>query len=138
MPSGGTAGEILVVDDDPGILYPLEKLLNQMRLSVVTVADAETALSLFEKGVYPALVITDQELPGIQGIALARLVRKRFPRMSVTLCDNCSAMHDVQLCHMGTDEDIQRFVKPSDLQWLKGVADRALQPKIGRWIWRAS
>lgn len=37
------------MDDDPGILYLLEKLLNQMRLSVVTAADAETALSLFEK-----------------------------------------------------------------------------------------
>ena len=90
-PPGGTAGEILVVDDDPGILYLLEKLLNQMRLSVVTAADAETALSLFEKGMHPALVITDQKLPGIQGIAFARLVRKRFPRMPIILCSSCSS-----------------------------------------------
>lgn len=136
-PPGGTAGEILVVDDDPGILYLLEKLLNQMRLSVVTAADAETALSLFEKGMHPALVITDQKLPGIQGIAFARLVRKRFPRMPIILCSSCSAMHDAQSCHMGADEDIQRFVKPFDPQRLKEAVDRALQPKTGRWIWRA-
>lgn len=120
------------MDDDPGILYLLEKLLNQMRLSVVTAADAETALSLFEKGMHPALVITDQKLPGIQGIAFARLVRKRFPRMPIILCSSCSAMHDAQSCHMGADEDIQRFVKPFDPQRLKEAVDRALQPKTGR------
>ena len=119
------------------LFYLLEKLLNQMRLSVVTAADAETALSLFEKGMHPALVITDQKLPGIQGIAFARLVRKRFPRMPIILCSSCSAMHDAQSCHMGADEDIQRFLKPFDPQRLKEAVDRALQPKTGRWIWRA-
>ena len=75
---------------------------------------------------HPALVITDQKLPGIQGIAFARLVRKRFPRMPIILCSSCSAMHDAQSCHMGADEDIQRFVKPFDPQRLKEAVDRAL------------
>ena len=89
-PPGGTAGEIL----DLWTMHPgqdsifLKSCWNQLRLSVVTAADAETALSLFEKGMHPALVITDQKLPGIQGIAFARLVRKRFPRMPIILCSS--------------------------------------------------
>ena len=108
-----------------------------MRLSSsVTAADAETALSLFEKGMHPALVITDQKLPGIQGIAFARLVRERLA-IATVFAAALSAMHDAQSCHMGADEDIQRFVKPFDPQRLKEAVDRALQPKTGRWIWRA-
>ena len=136
-PPGGTAGEILVVDDDPGILYLLEKLLNQIQLSVVTAADAETALSLFERGCIRLSSLRIKNCRVYRGIAFARLVRKRFPRMPIILCSSCSAMHDAQSCHMGADEDIQRFVKPFDPQRLKEAVDRALQPKTGRWIWRA-
>lgn len=131
-PSPGTSGAILVVDDDPGMLSLLENMLKKGHPSVVTAADAETALSLFEEGVRPALVITAQKLPGMQGPAFARLVRERFPKTPIILCSSCPVHHDAGLWYMQENGGIQRLMKPFDPQRLKEAVDRALQPKTGR------
>ncbi len=131
-PSSRTAGAILVVDDDPGMLYLLENMLKRMYASVVTAIDAETALSLLKEGMRPALVITDQKLPGMQGFAFARLVRERFPETPIILCSSCPVHCDAGLWHMKEDGDIQMLVKPFDPQRLKEAVDRALQPKTGK------
>ncbi|MBN2723438.1 MAG: sigma-54-dependent Fis family transcriptional regulator [Deltaproteobacteria bacterium] len=67
--------KILVVDDEPGILGSLEKILTREGFSVLTAADAEKAVEIVTSEDLD-LVLTDLRLPEIDGIELTRIIRK--------------------------------------------------------------
>lgn len=120
------------MDDDPGMLYLLENMLKRVRPSAVAAIDAETALSLLKEGIHPALAITDQQLPGMQGFAVARLVRERFPKTPIILCSRCPVPCGAGAWHTKESGGVQRLVKPFDPQRPEEAVDRALQSKTGR------
>ncbi|HXG41546.1 MAG TPA: response regulator [Dehalococcoidia bacterium] len=69
-------GEIicLVVEDEPAILRLVSLVLQDLGLDVVVASDAETALDM----VYsrrPDIVLADVQLPGMDGIELARRLK---------------------------------------------------------------
>jgi CheY-like chemotaxis protein len=65
---------ILIVDDNAMNLRLFELLLHD-EYAVETVRDAEEALAAIER-CRPDLVLVDIQLPGIDGLALTRLLRK--------------------------------------------------------------
>jgi DNA-binding response OmpR family regulator len=70
------AGEtILVVDDEPKIVKTVQAYLERAGFRVVTAGDGQMALTVYrhEK---PALVILDLGLPGLDGLDVARSLRK--------------------------------------------------------------
>lgn len=66
--------KILVADDDPDILT-LHRLALSERYDVVTARDGHEALRLFEE-VHPRLVITDLNMPGMNGQVLTDRIRE--------------------------------------------------------------
>jgi CheY-like chemotaxis protein len=81
------AGEtILVVDDEPSIREIAEVLLVRNGYDVVVADDGPAALAVFaqRKGEI-ALVLTDFLMPLMNGLALARIVRKMNPSAKVIL-----------------------------------------------------
>jgi len=66
---------ILVVDDDPKIVTLVRTYLERERYPVVTAADGHAALRAIEKH-HPRLVVLDLMLPGLDGLELARLLRR--------------------------------------------------------------
>jgi putative two-component system response regulator len=65
---------VLVVDDDPTVRAVLSNFLNAHGVDCVTAADGRSAMELFVKH-RPRLVISDWEMPGIDGLELCRQVR---------------------------------------------------------------
>lgn len=83
LPKGN--GElILVVDDEPGILGATGKLLERHNYQVLSAVDGAEALTLFSQhrtGIH--LIMTDVMMPVMDGLALARVVRKMDPDMKI-------------------------------------------------------
>lgn len=74
-PANATSGPIvLVVDDDPFVCQLLERLLTMERYRVRLAADGNEAMRLLLNEA-PAFVITDWEMPGMNGLDLCRAIR---------------------------------------------------------------
>ena len=67
--------QILTVDDDPFHLTVLERALAQIGHTAVPANTGEQALDLLRRGDIRA-VITDWEMPGMDGLDLCRAMRK--------------------------------------------------------------
>jgi two-component system chemotaxis response regulator CheY len=67
---------VLLVDDSPIILMSLSTLLSQAGYESVQASGGDQALALLRTGKAPALVITDLNMPGMDGIELIRAIRK--------------------------------------------------------------
>ena len=64
---------ILIVDDEPGILSPLQFLMEQQGYNVLTAESGEFALQLIDQ-YNPDLVLLDIMLPGIDGWEVCKIV----------------------------------------------------------------
>ncbi len=75
---------LLVVDDDPDMLRLLSMRLTAAGYRVLAVTSAESALNqlALER---PALVLSDVQLPGKDGLALFDAVRAQHPSLPVIL-----------------------------------------------------
>jgi signal transduction histidine kinase/ActR/RegA family two-component response regulator len=70
--------KVLVVDDDPVVLEVTTDMLRQLDYCVIEAVSGQQALNrLDEVGELPDLVILDYVMPGMNGVALARLLRDR-------------------------------------------------------------
>jgi two-component system NtrC family sensor kinase len=69
---------ILVIDDDVQLLRILDKALSRDDFDVLTAEDAGQAIAVLEKTL-PCMILMDVEMPGMDGIALCRLI-KHDPR----------------------------------------------------------
>jgi len=66
--------QILIVDDEPNIVVPLQFLMEQNGYSVIVAQSGEEALEAVSK-YRPALVLLDIMLPGIDGFEVCEIVR---------------------------------------------------------------
>jgi CheY-like chemotaxis protein len=75
---------ILVVDDEPMVASTIKLVLEFKGHQVDVAEDGETAVTLFEPGKY-GLVITDLKLHAMDGLDLAREIRKRASSQPIIL-----------------------------------------------------
>ncbi len=73
-------GKILVIDDDKSARLLLERVLSRAGHTVTLVDNGEQGLILLSKEVYD-LIITDKNLPGIDGLEVLRLARQQIPTL---------------------------------------------------------
>ncbi|WP_233553358.1 ATP-binding protein [Teichococcus wenyumeiae] len=85
QPACHPAGPILLVDDEAPLRRLAERALRRAGHDVVVAEDAETALALLEEGLVPGHLVSDVAMPGMDGVALARAMRARLPRLPVLL-----------------------------------------------------
>jgi CheY-like chemotaxis protein len=64
-----TARRVLVVDDEPNILYALEETVRDLGFECIAACDGEEAL-IIARGVRPDLIITDVIMPRLDGYEL--------------------------------------------------------------------
>lgn len=67
---------IMLVDDSATILLSISSILSKAGYSVEKAANAEDALKKFNANIKVDLLITDLNMPGMNGIELIREVRK--------------------------------------------------------------
>src|SRR5207302_457367 len=75
-PAADVSDRILVVDDDPVVCDMLTNFLNAYGMDCVACTDATEALAVFEVH-KPRLIISDWEMPDVDGLELCRRVRTR-------------------------------------------------------------
>jgi len=77
---------ILVVDDDPDIRDLVERVLRRAGAEVVAVADGRSALRMIADGLaQPSILLTDIDMPGMNGIELSARVRAMRPGIDIVL-----------------------------------------------------
>jgi len=104
---------VLLVEDEDDIRDNTAELMRIMGYEVLEAASGEAALALLAQR--PDIVLTDLQLPGIQGEELARAVRAQLPRVSIAFvsgASHASALADAMLS------------KPYDAQQLRELLEK--------------
>jgi CheY-like chemotaxis protein len=83
-PDGDNIVLILSVDDEPGILVSRQLILEGEGYRVLSAADGEQALRMFAARPVD-LVLLDYVMPGMNGGAVAREIKKHNPRVPVVI-----------------------------------------------------
>lgn len=78
------AGKVLIVEDDPALREALSDTLSLGRYPHEVAGSAEQALVLLGRQSF-AMVVSDVNMPGMDGHALLRILRERFPQLPVLL-----------------------------------------------------
>ena len=77
---------ILLVDDQPGVLHVQQMLLEAMGHTVITALNGNTALTTFKKEAKNIqMLITDFKMPDMDGIDLAKKLRKIQPNLPLLM-----------------------------------------------------
>jgi len=115
---------ILVVDDEPNVARFLQAALQDLSdCEVGVAASGEQALRLLKERPFD-LLITDYQMPGMDGIVLAGQVRVFHPRTVIMII---TAFADDALCRAGAAAGVQQVVhKPVKSGTLRALAARAL------------
>jgi CheY-like chemotaxis protein len=90
---------ILSVDDEPNILHTRQAILEAEGYAVLSAIDAEDALELFDAHPVIQLVLLDYAMPGMDGLTLAREIKKRRPRVPIFMV----SAHEDTLSKMNVD-----------------------------------
>ncbi len=78
------SSSVLVVEDDPDQQWRLARMLTVNGNRVVGTSSGDGALALIAE--WPVdLVLIDDGLPGMSGLALAEKIRKGYPRVAIAL-----------------------------------------------------
>jgi signal transduction histidine kinase/CheY-like chemotaxis protein/HPt (histidine-containing phosphotransfer) domain-containing protein len=119
---------VLAVDDSPVNRLLITRQLNLLGMRVQTAADGQEALSLWRSGEF-ALVITDCNMPVMDGYALSQAIREieatqSSPRVPV-LAWTANALPDsVSKCQASGMDDV--LTKPANLGQLRTLLARLL------------
>ena len=76
---------ILLVDDEPGMLRYIRTLLEVDDYKVETASTGEEALQRVEKGLEPDMVLLDVLMPGIDGLQTLEQLRQMRPGVKVVM-----------------------------------------------------
>jgi two-component system response regulator GlrR len=92
---------ILIVDDDPALLRLLSLRLHYEGHTAIEAPHGAAALALLDQGL-PHIMITDLQMPGMDGLQLFEAVHRRYPLLPVLmLTANGSIAHAVQAMQRG-------------------------------------
>ena len=115
---------VMVVDDEPRICQIFERVLGEEGYRVVTAASGEQALALAAEA-SPDLIVLDIVMPGMDGVATLRELRKRGHRAAVIML---TAQGTVETAREAMTLGAWDYVtKPFNLEFLKTVLREGLR-----------
>lgn len=120
---------ILIIDDSAPILFLLEALLGK-KYAVVSATDGLSAMMWLSKGNHPDLIITDLQMPNIDGLELVKHLRSNELYDSIPVI----ILSGATITQENTDSimnSVSHFVrKPFDPMNLLKIVDESMQPRI--------
>ncbi|MEA2702236.1 MAG: two-component system, OmpR family, alkaline phosphatase synthesis response regulator PhoP [Actinomycetota bacterium] len=105
---------VLVVDDEPKILEVVRDYLADAGFSVVTASDGPAALAQ-ARAVGPDLVVLDLGLPALDGLDVARELRRRSPVPIIMLTARSDEVDRVLGLEIGADDYLVKPFSPREL-----------------------
>jgi two-component system response regulator BaeR len=125
---------ILVVEDDPKIARLLVDYFGRDGFEAVAIADGHVALNHIEQSI-PALVVLDLMLPGLDGMALCRAVRRFSDVPIIMVTARVDEVDRLLGLDIGADDYVCKPFSPREvvararalLRRVEGVVSRATQ-----------
>src|SRR6266852_3755250 len=115
---------ILLVDDEPGMLRYIRTLLEVDEYKVETASTGEEALERVQKGLQPDLVLLDLLMPGIDGLQTLEQLRQAKPGVKIVMLSCVSDTRKVvQAIRLGAHDYL---TKPFQKAELDAVIDQCL------------
>ncbi|MDT4740605.1 response regulator [Bradyrhizobium sp. WYCCWR 12699] len=74
---------VLVVDDDPAVLDVVVDMLEELGCEVISAPSGADALDRLRQNQKISILITDINMPGMDGHELAELARRRKPELKI-------------------------------------------------------
>jgi len=119
--------QVLLVDDEPGILRVLGISLADRGYRVLTAENGEEALRVFHEA-RPDIILTDIKMPGMDGIELLKRIKEESPNTEVIMITGHGEM---ELAIQSLKHDASDFIT-------KPIHDEALDIALRRAIERLS
>jgi CheY-like chemotaxis protein len=114
---------LLVADDDQGIQKVMSRILSVMGYDVALAGNGLEAMALFLTGSYD-LVMTDFQMPLMNGWELSRLVKEQSPNTPVIVVTGCC--DDIQCEKLNTNGVDAIIPKPFKLEEIGQTVQRLL------------
>jgi CheY-like chemotaxis protein len=120
-PEGWTrvGAKVLVVDDEPAVRRISYHLLSELGYRVFEAADGSEALAVLSMPGTVDLVLCDVVMPRMDGVALLREIRVRWPEQRVVLMSAHPA--EVMVRHGLAEADVRFLSKPFTRDELAGI-----------------
>lgn len=117
------AARVLVVDDEPQILRVFRRVLAQVGYEVFTAGDGRAAVAAIDTTHFD-VVISDIEMPDIDGLELLRLAHARDPDLAFVLVTGGPAIESaVEALELGA---LHYLTKPIDREKLERTVEHAV------------
>jgi len=123
---GGGGARLLVVDDEPTQREMLSGILERAGYRVETAAGGRDALGLLERGAFD-LLLTDQKMPGMDGLALLDRARTLQADLPVVLMTAYGSVSDAVAAMKRGAADY--LTKPFEREELLLVLEKALKQR---------
>ncbi len=126
--------EVLVVDDEKTVCQSVEKIVRRMGHKVFQVLSANDALDEIEKkGGKLDLVIADLMMPQVDGLALLKAVKARWPNVNVLIITGYGSISSaVEATKMGAIGYVPKPFTPDELEKaIKAAIDQAVPAQPG-------
>ena len=118
--------KILIIDDERPIRETLEMFLCEKGYKVATSESGEASLELIRKD-RPDIVVLDLRLPGIDGIAVLRIIRQLSPESVVIVI---TAYPDKDIFDQAERLGVYSYiVKPIDVAEFEVTIDKAVRSR---------
>src|SRR5262249_17244518 len=115
---------LLVVDDEPNIVFSLDQCLRSPSLKVISAGTAREGIELV-RSERPDVVILDVRLPDMSGLDAYDRIRATDPRLPVIMVTAYARTETaIEAMRRGAYEYL---LKPVDLRRIKDVVTRALE-----------
>jgi two-component system, OmpR family, copper resistance phosphate regulon response regulator CusR len=116
---------ILYAEDDKPMQSTIYKFLKRMGLEVALADNGFEALSLFMEGSYQ-IVITDNDMPFMDGLILAANIKEKSPATPVILLTDCDSDDDIDKLEAGKSLFSSIIFKPFRMNELQNAVEGAL------------
>jgi DNA-binding response OmpR family regulator len=121
---------ILLVDDDPTLLSVLSRRLNREGLDVRTAPSGHAALAALERS-WPALLVVDLMMPGMDGFELCRRVKRIADLPIIVLSSVDASESKVRALEDYAEDYITKPFDPDELVARIGRVMRRASPGAG-------
>lgn len=108
---------VLVVDDSLTARNHVSQLLKRRNFNVMSVSDGEKALKVLKQFSHIKIVVTDQEMPGMDGIALVQKIRKLYDKNELIIIGISGANRSFQSARFiknGADDFLRKPFCPEE------------------------
>jgi signal transduction histidine kinase len=112
----GHGERVLLIDDEEPVLAATAEVLSRLGYEAVSFSDSHAALAAFQ--VAPEgfdVVVTDEDMPGLSGTGLARVLRRRRPDLPIVLVSGYGVIQTQQALAAGVSELLTKPIQSHEM-----------------------